>query len=858
MTSLVRRAPLVLALALVTLLATGSPAEGHALLLRSEPAQDARLFESPDSIAGWFSEPLEAGVSSLKVIDATGRRVDSGTTEVDAADPTKMLVSFRENLRPGFYLVTWETLSRIDGHFRFGSFQFAVLNPDGSLPPGAPFSEVGGPGEGGGLDLDRSLVKAMSLVGQAGLVGALAFYLLVARPAAARQPASGSASLTNSPMRHLWSAAFAFTALLAIAGIAELVVQLGEAPATSGLDEVLATAWGGRWLQRQVVLVGIVMFFVLAYRNWGRGFLWLALAGGFVYLALTASTSHGAAIERGSFWATVLDFIHLLAAAVWIGGLAQLARLLVLSRSELEERARLPFVAEALRRFSLLAVTAVVPLLATGVLNAFVQVPRFSSLVDTDYGIALTAKLIVVVLLLAVAGANAFVLRPGMIRATSADESGDRIRRLLSHLVSVEATLGLAVLLLTGFLTQLTTARALAQIGGDTAFTVGSDLANPLIATGWTLLIAGVFLAFGILGVLWTRGTSGCLGWTVRSLSHVSVGIPLIILAVLAVDAANPERRDPDTTGTVRDNVNQPRDFQPELSLLLQLGENRLVSLQVEPFEVGDNTFRATVLDHDSEPVRVDSLLLHFSRLEQRDVASEVATLRADASGSYFGTFSMQETGWWAIEAVVDGEQPVPFYVRLDEPSRAPESFAPPQYASDPKAEELFARAMNKYQDLSSVAWYEQLTSGLEKPRGLGVWFATVGEAVAPDLLHFQVLSQDGPQSDRYYVGPVACNQIEGQPFECSEGDFRPDVFDLDYMRPSAFKLGRQEVLDGEMSQVVLFYNPNQRAWYAWWVGVDSGLLRRQAMVATGHFMLSQFAEHNAPLAIELPEQARP
>lgn len=115
MTSLLRKGPLVLALALVALVATGSPAQGHALLIRSDPAQDARLFEPPATVTGWFSEPLEAGVSSLKVVDASGARVDLGDTQIDPGDPTKMTVSLRKVLGPGFYLVTWETLSRIDG-----------------------------------------------------------------------------------------------------------------------------------------------------------------------------------------------------------------------------------------------------------------------------------------------------------------------------------------------------------------------------------------------------------------------------------------------------------------------------------------------------------------------------------------------------------------------------------------------------------------------------------------------------------------------------------------------------------------------------------------------------------------------
>jgi hypothetical protein len=76
-------------------------------------------------------------------------------------------------------------------------------------------------------------------------------------------------------------------------------------------------------------------------------------------------------------------------------------------------------------------------------------------------------------------------------------------------------------------------------------------------------------------------------------------------------------------------------------------------------------------------------------------------------------------------------------------------------------------------------------------------------------------------------------------------------------LRSTAFKLGRQEVVDGEIAQVVLFYNPSQQAWYAWWVGSETGYIRRQMMVAPGHYMLTEFFDQNAPLVIEIPADAQ-
>jgi hypothetical protein len=64
-------------------------------------------------------------------------------------------------------------------------------------------------------------------------------------------------------------------------------------------------------------------------------------------------------------------------------------------------------------------------------------------------------------------------------------------------------------------------------------------------------------------------------------------------------------------------------------------------------------------------------------------------------------------------------------------------------------------------------------------------------------------------------------------------------------------------MVDGELTRVLLFYNPEQPAWYAWWVGEETGRQRRQAMVASGHFMLTQYVDHDAPVDIRFPPQAR-
>ena len=43
-------------------------------------------------------------------------------------------------------------------------------------------------------------------------------------------------------------------------------------------------------------------------------------------------------------------------------------------------------------------------------------------------------------------------------------------------------------------------------------------------------------------------------------------------------------------------------------------------------------------------------------------------------------------------------------------------------------------------------------------------------------------------------------------------------------------------------------------AWYARWVGTESGRVRQEMMVSQSHYMLSRFSEFDAPVKIAPPD----
>ncbi len=462
----VRRAltPLLLSAVALTVLAgwlaVPHEASAHATILRADPIQNGELQTSPDIVTGFFSEPLDERLSGMEVVDGTGERVDNGQVTF-GPEPERMAVGIDETLDPGFYTVIWKTLSSIDGHLLKGSFPFTVLNEDGTQPSGPRFTAASAGGVPEPLNVS---VKWMLLVFATLFTGSLAFVALVSNRASseATEPARSEArsAARRRALRTAWIAA---GGLVLVAG-GELLVQAEQLGGFQYVDEALDTRWGERWIQRQLVLFGIggLLLMVPSFHRVGRhamanAALWGGVAAGAGYLLLIAFVSHEAAVP-GSFWAVGGDFLHLLATAVWVGMLVQLALFLLWLRRQ-PPQTREELMTPHLEIFSVIAATSVIVLLATGTINALVQVPSVDALFGTAYGRALLVKLGVVVAVLIVAGANALYLRERAIEEPDTTEYGAGIHHWLRRAVWAEAALAIVVLFAAAILFQYPTSR---------------------------------------------------------------------------------------------------------------------------------------------------------------------------------------------------------------------------------------------------------------------------------------------------------------------------------------------------------------------------------------------------------------
>ncbi len=115
---------LLRAAALVATLVLPAGALAHAFLDRAVPAVGGKVHGQPAEVRLRFSQPLEAAFSTVKVLDAGGKQVDSMDKRLDPQDASVLRVSLPK-LTPGEYRVVWRVLSA-DTHVTEGDYTFEV------------------------------------------------------------------------------------------------------------------------------------------------------------------------------------------------------------------------------------------------------------------------------------------------------------------------------------------------------------------------------------------------------------------------------------------------------------------------------------------------------------------------------------------------------------------------------------------------------------------------------------------------------------------------------------------------------------------------------------------------------------
>ena len=462
----------------VALGAGSSPADAHALPVSSEPGDGAQLDSPPSELVISFTEPPELSVSKVDVFDADGESQPVGELATAPGDDRSLVIPV-ESLPEGAYTVSWRVVSKVDGHPTAGAFSF------GHGVPAAPTKgDVTTDTDVPSLSLQETAGRLLLWAGLVPLLGAV----VVVPYAFGRFNRAHGLLVAGS-----W--------VVAVGGL--VVLTLAQSGATdAGFRTFLDTPAGQAFIWRALALAaaGVGLLLVPASdRIVHRIGLWLAglaVAG--------AAAAHVAAGHAAGAPTPALDvtsqWVHVVAIAVWIGGLAAL----VVGLPGLTRPER----GSAARRFSLLAGYAIVVVAATGTLRAVSELEittgtvseleTWRRLYSTGYGRGIIAKVVGIGVLVAMGAVNRYRNVPRAAAASSLSaaaatpesatpepttpESGGSISGLL-RLSRVELTVSVLVLAAAAVVASLSPPSPIAAAATPDAVTVsGADVGTSVRA----------------------------------------------------------------------------------------------------------------------------------------------------------------------------------------------------------------------------------------------------------------------------------------------------------------------------------------------------------------------------------------
>jgi copper transport protein len=572
---MIRRSAIVAALVALGLLIASPSAQAHALLKSSVPADGAQLQSSPSKIVLSFTEDPDPSLSIVHVIDQNGNNVEKGSAKAVPGRRNDLQVSVG-TLPTGSYTVSWRTVSRVDGHVTGGAFAFGVGVP--AAPPKVSAFKTPTP------SAETVIGRWLFYSGLFLLLGVAAMALFVSKDLA-RAP----------PMAHAgWIAA-----LLGLLGL----VDAQRRDASVSLGHVFSTSIGHAFFVRAIPLaIAVIGAFVLR-RSSSRQ------SGLVIVLVATAATIFGhvaeghAATGSWSIGKILLQWIHVVAGGMWIGGLAAV----LIGTTSLDADAR----ARAVRRFSALALWLTVVLSGAGVWRAFEEIATWHQLFSTSYGQVVIAKAALLVVLAVLGAVN---------RYKNVPRSGGEPRGLLATGTG-ELVLATAVLVLTGILSSVAPARAVPTTttqaqsvvvnGADFGTTVrlrltvtrGFPESNrfQLKVTDYNTgapVSAQTSLRFSFLGPVQIPSSTLPLertgpGVYTATGSNLSLGGVWTVTAVIQRGVASVEVPLTVPTRVVQTIVTQPTAGQPTI-YTVTLNKGASVQFYVDPGKTGNNEVHAT------------------------------------------------------------------------------------------------------------------------------------------------------------------------------------------------------------------------------------------------------------------------
>ncbi|MFS8203324.1 copper resistance protein CopC (plasmid) [Streptomyces sp. CWNU-52B] len=608
------------------LLAGAGSVSAHSAVRDTDPREGSVVQSAPRQVTMTFTEAVGITDDSLRVLSPENRRVNAGDTEHVPGHSDQVRVRLGDGLSDGTFTVAWRVVSA-DSHPISGAFTFSIGEPSETTAAVSAEPAVN-PASGALYDMARYAAYAAVAL----LVG-VAVFVLACRPP------------SPEPVRGLvrtgwWTLLVTTVVLVFLRG----PYERGTGPSTlldpALLENTLTTRPGWALLARLVLLAGAAVFLVRTETGLrspagpdpvpepvldsepelepraesgaepepgaepervaepkaavlvGGGLLAVALAGTW---AVAEHASAGIQVPL----AMTSSVLHLLAMAVWLGGLGALLTAL--------HRSQTPLPAAVVHRFSRLAFVSVAVLVLTGVYQSWRGLGSWDAVFGTSYGRLLVAKAGAVALLLAAAGFS----RRWTARLT--DEAAQPSKALVLEPAGVVGAVG-----------------------------VDADVSTPPSPPA-------------------AAGPPDETGTSHRSLrrsvlAEVVVGVTVLVITTV-LTGTQPGRAERETAAAAGATAGAAADGRTASTTLIPFdvgtpGGHGKVQIVLEPGRVGENTVEAVVIGPDGGIATVPEIRLSFTLRSQKIGPIDA---KLTDQGGYWGTRSLNLplAGTWTMKVTI-------------------------------------------------------------------------------------------------------------------------------------------------------------------------------------------------------------
>ncbi|MCA9828578.1 MAG: CopD family protein [Nitrosopumilus sp.] len=406
----------------------------HPFTERTIPNLASNSPTGTTEIIAFFSEPVDINFSEIKVLDSNGNQIDNRDTRYYEGESS--LVVTTPPLEDGIYTASTKVLSKVDGHLVPSAFLFAVGDVviDPSLLEQERPSEV--------IFLPEAGARFPGFVGQTIILGAVIASLIIW--GTQNKQIIKEEIDKIEPFHHNKFMSVTGIGLMLVFVSNILMIAMQSIRLEASIMDAIQTDFGFTWIVRMsitVILLGVWFWLdrkkILSKRN-QIPFLISSLA----LISTSSMIGHGAA--SGETGALLLDYIHNLVAAVWIGGIFYFVSALLPTLSHLKENNREKMSLVLIPRFSIAFIISVGIVIITGPTLMWFLESDIGLISESVYGQLIILKIILAGIMVGLGGVFQFNVQKNAEKNFSSGKIS--VYRKLKRSLKIEAVLGIILL----------------------------------------------------------------------------------------------------------------------------------------------------------------------------------------------------------------------------------------------------------------------------------------------------------------------------------------------------------------------------------------------------------------------------